>query len=144
MSNSFHMEPRANSSPASQVGRDHAGALSDATARSGKTSPTGIAPCRSPAKCYCIACRPELHARATDPGTSHQAASRATDIAVSHRNIIAAALRQAPATPKEIAAATGLEYHAVQRRMKELASPPLNVIETTGAIRDGCREWRHV
>lgn len=113
---------------------------SDSARLRGREPSSYEAPCSAPARCYCRVCRPELHARRTDPVTSHQAAARAADLALSHRNLIAAAL-DVPRTPKEIAARTGLEYHAVQRRLKEMTEHPA-IIEPTGAVRDGCREWR--
>lgn len=99
------------------------------------------APCSSPSPCYCSGCRPELHARRTDPGTSHKAAARMTanGVVVDHRNRIVAALDH-PMTVKEIAAALGdLDHVQVARRMKELQEQQR--AKPTTEIRDGCRVW---
>lgn len=80
-------------------------------------------------------------ARRADPETSHVAAAKAATFAVSHRNRIMAALDE-PGTPHEIAARAGLDYWAVQRRMKELLE--LGLAKPTTEKRDGCRVWGRV
>lgn len=79
-------------------------------------------------------------ARKRDPATSHAAAAKASSIAPSHRNLIAAALREGPATVKTISDRCGLSQYAVSKRLSELER--LGMIELTGEIRDGCRIWR--
>lgn len=63
------------------------------------------------------------HARSNDPATSHAAAEQAEQLAATDKvTIIGHLLSIIPAghTIEEIAAATGLEKHAVARRMPEL------------------------
>jgi predicted Rossmann fold nucleotide-binding protein DprA/Smf involved in DNA uptake len=79
-------------------------------------------------------------ARRSDPLTSHRAASRARAFAPSHRNRVAAALRDGPATAHELAERTGLLAHQVLKRLPELQA--LGLAEPTGAERGGAREWR--
>ena len=71
-------------------------------------------------------------ARRSDPSTSHAAAERMirTGTAKAHQHKILIAVRQYPgSTYVELAAITGLERHAVGRRLAE--------IETGGYIRRG-------
>lgn len=63
-------------------------------------------------------------ARATDPETSRQAASKAGELAADHRFRILAVLRarpECPMAPHEIAAACSLEPVQVARRIREMA-----------------------
>lgn len=79
-------------------------------------------------------------ARTTDPETSHEAAKNAvTCKASSERLVIRLALMKLPATAREIAASTGLDYITVQRRISEVAG-----IVKTDMSRDGCRVWAAV
>jgi len=78
-------------------------------------------------------------ARRHDPETSHAAAEKAARFIASHRNKIMAAIVE-PMTPREIAAKSGIDYVAVQRRLIELRR--MGRIVETGVKRDGCREWR--
>lgn len=82
---------------------------------------------------------PFPQARATDPHTSKEAARKAATFANNHRDRIHAALAD-PMTPREIAQASGIDYIAVQRRLKEMQA--MGLIEETGIKREGCREWR--
>lgn len=77
-------------------------------------------------------------ARRTDSETSHQAAKFATSQkAASERlSIYLAVCNGGPMTAREIAAATGLDYIEVQRRISEVAG-----LQKTEAVRDGCRVW---
>ena len=77
--------------------------------------------------------------RKTDPYTSKQAANKAASIAPSQRNIIADALRDGPATVRELERRTGLMAHAIGKRMIELER--LGLAAPTGVERDGMREW---
>ena len=77
--------------------------------------------------------------RRSDPKTSKAAASRAAKIAPSQRNIIADALREGPATVRELERRTGLMAHAIGKRMIELER--LGLAAPTGVERDGMREW---
>lgn len=79
-------------------------------------------------------------ARKRDPATSHAAANKAASIAPSHRNIIAAALREGPATVKQISDRCGLSQYAVSKRLIEMQR--MGLIELTGRELEGCREWR--
>ena len=59
--------------------------------------------------------------RRDDPVTSHRAADRAKDFAGAHQRILKDAVREFPgSTYLELAQLTGLERHAVARRLKEL------------------------
>lgn len=79
-------------------------------------------------------------ARRSDPQTSHNAAAKAAPIAPTHRNIIAACIRDhGQLTVKEIADRTDLSQYAVSKRMVELER--LAIIAPTGDERDGCRVW---
>lgn len=80
---------------------------------------------------------PSPRARNTDPDTSHHAAAKASGFALNHRNRIMGVLGSH--TPKEIAALSGIDYVAVQRRMKELQE--LDLAHPTEGKRDGCRIW---
>ena len=80
-------------------------------------------------------------ARRDNPQTSHRAAERAAKVAPSHRNIIAASLRDnGPQTVKGIADSTGLSQYAVSKRLSEMGQ--LGTAELTGEVIDGCRQWR--
>ena len=79
-------------------------------------------------------------ARRTDPATSHAAVNKAARIAPSQRNIIADALRDGPATVRELERRTGLAAHAIGKRMIELER--LGFAAPTGVERHGMREWR--
>lgn len=62
------------------------------------------------------------HARTSDPRTSHEAAEQSEPLAAQHHLIILSALKGAVVgmTVEDIASRTGLEKHAVFRRMAEL------------------------
>lgn len=79
-------------------------------------------------------------ARRSDPATSHAAAAKASSIAPSQRNIIAAALAYEPGTVKMLADRTGLSQYAISKRLPEMER--MGLIELTGRELDGCREWR--
>jgi DNA-binding HxlR family transcriptional regulator len=79
-------------------------------------------------------------ARRADPATSHHAAAQVERFAGGHYRLILNALAQGSATFKEIAARSGLERHAVARRLPELQAALK--VRTTDEIRDGCRVWR--
>ena len=79
-------------------------------------------------------------ARRNDPETSHIAAERikASGTLAKHQNLIAQAIRSRPGmTYTEIAEVTGLERHAVGRRLKELE--PIHA--RRGEVRDGMTTW---
>lgn len=79
-------------------------------------------------------------ARRNDPQTSHTAAERirASGTLAAHQHQIRAAIRSRPGmTYTEIAEVTGLERHAVGRRLKELQ--PMHA--RPGEIRNGMRTW---
>jgi DNA-binding MarR family transcriptional regulator len=83
---------------------------------------------------------PPVRSRRTDPATSKRAGERAETFAPRHISIIWNALRErGPMTPREIARVTGLDYHAVQRRGKELEQKGLIVRGVDE--RDGMRVW---
>ncbi len=78
--------------------------------------------------------------RRNDPVTSHIAAERikASGRLANHQNLIAQAIRRRPGmTYTEIAEFTGLERHAVGRRLKELE--PLHA--RRGEVRNGMQTW---
>lgn len=77
-------------------------------------------------------------ARRSDPATSHAAAARAANFAASHEGKILAALEQGPATFKEIASRTGLDPHAVARRLPYMGRFG---VDKTDDVRDGCTVW---
>jgi len=86
---------------------------------------------------------PPVRSRRTDPATSVRAGERAEKFAPKHVDRILAALKQyGPMTPREISKVTGLDYHAVQRRGKELERKGL--ITRGVDERDGMRIWRVV
>lgn len=76
-----------------------------------------------------------------DPETSIQAAQkvRVSGISSGHQKVIIDALRKGPATGKEIAESTGLEFTAVMRRMSELRPVP---VMNSGERRGGCIVWK--
>ena len=79
-------------------------------------------------------------ARRTDPGTSHEAAERVrrSGQLTAHQLLIRDAIRNKPGmTYVEIAEATGLERHAVARRLKELE--PVHAVR--GEARNGMQTW---
>lgn len=80
-------------------------------------------------------------ARRKDPATSHRAAARAERFAGGHHRLILTALAQGPATFKELAARTGLEMHAVARRLPELRDCVPPRVRATGEERNGCTVW---
>ncbi len=64
---------------------------------------------------------PRKLARSRDPSTSHQAADRVKEFAAGQHATILHALRQCgPMTAHEIADKTGLQAHAVGKRLGEL------------------------
>lgn len=84
-------------------------------------------------------------ARRSDPATSHAAAARVAEFSRAQHAQIIAALRQGPATVYGIAERTGIEPHAVGKRVPELAREGL--IAETGETAAGpsgrqCRLWR--
>ena len=87
------------------------------------------------------------HARTTDPHTSRDAAARAIGLAAAHRAKILAylqSIRPAAAIYQDIAAATGLEPHAVARRLPELEEAGLaRPLDSTAPTRSGrqARLW---
>jgi DNA-binding MarR family transcriptional regulator len=84
---------------------------------------------------------PPVRSRRSDPVTSKRAGEKAETFAPRHISIIWNALKDhGPMTPREIATVTGLDYHAVQRRGKELEQKGL--IVRGFDERDGMRVWR--
>lgn len=83
-------------------------------------------------------------ARATDPATSHAAASRAKNLAADHHAKILDALDKRDGTIYEIATATGLTHVQVARRMPELdemgQAAPTDETRLSPSGR-GCRVW---
>lgn len=83
---------------------------------------------------------PSTHTRArrTDSDTSHQAAKFAASCkAESERLAIYHVIREkGPLTAREVAAAIGLDYIEVQRRISEVAG-----LTKTKEVRDSCRVW---
>ena len=78
-------------------------------------------------------------ARNTDPSTSHDASANAWgERASAHRQTIYEALETMPSgmTARELSACTGIEYHAIQRRLCEVEG-----IARTGEQREGCKVW---
>jgi hypothetical protein len=82
---------------------------------------------------------PAPRARRSDPSTSHAAATRASGIAVSHRNLIMAALDGRELNIYEMGARCGLTHVQVARRMLELQD--MRLAHPTDRRRDGCRVW---
>lgn len=78
-------------------------------------------------------------ARRHDPETSHQAAAKAASVAVSHRNVIMAALDQGPGNIYELGQRCRLTHVQVARRMIELEG--MLLAHPTELKRDGCRIW---
>ncbi len=65
-------------------------------------------------------------ARNTDPATSKEAAEKCETFKARHISLIWQSLKDKGAMiPAEIARATGLDYHAVQRRMSEMRDKKL-------------------
>jgi predicted Rossmann fold nucleotide-binding protein DprA/Smf involved in DNA uptake len=84
-------------------------------------------------------------ARRSDPATSHAAAARVAEFAAGQHAQIIEALRQGPATVYGIAERTGIEAHAVGKRVPELAREGL--IAETGKTEPSpsgrqCRLWK--
>lgn len=78
-------------------------------------------------------------ARRRDPETSKAAANKAASFAVSHRNIIAAALDKGNGNIYDLAKRTGIDHVAIARRMIELER--LKLAHPTEERREGCRVW---
>ena len=82
-------------------------------------------------------------ARATDPATSHMAAERSAQFALSHAARILSVLRyEGAGTPEHIARYTGLSIVQIDRRLHEMQAKGL--IRTTGAVHNGFRAWEVV
>jgi len=82
-------------------------------------------------------------ARATDPGTSIDAAINAEKFAASHAGRIMAVLaQQGPSSASKLALFTGLTVVQIDRRMKEIQVK--GMAQPTGEVRDGCRVWAAV
>lgn len=87
------------------------------------------------------------HARRTDPRTSHAAAEQSETLASRHHRIIVDALRRcgpSGMTYEDIAIATGLEKHAVGKRLGELERSKLAMTkgeERTLSTRRKGRVW---
>ncbi len=87
-------------------------------------------------------------ARRSDVKTSHAAAAAVQEFAPSHFGIILHALKaRGPSTIDELAKKTGLEKHAIARRMPELAK--LKAVTPTLETRAGVsgrqqRVWRAI
>jgi DNA-binding MarR family transcriptional regulator len=80
-------------------------------------------------------------ARVTDPQTSWDAASKSDTFRARHISLIWTCLKDHGAMiPREIAAKTGLEYHAVQRRGKQMERDGL--IVRGPEIKNGQTVWR--
>ena len=79
-----------------------------------------------------------VRSRKRDPETSQEAAGKVREFAAGHYARIMAALREGPGTYVEIAERSGLERHAVGRRLPEMSSLGVYL---TGEKRDGMREW---
>jgi hypothetical protein len=65
------------------------------------------------------------HARADDIDTSHAAATAAKGMSGKHAAIVLAAIKGAAMSSQQIAAATGLEYLQVVRRVSDLRNAGL-------------------
>lgn len=83
-----------------------------------------------------------LRARRNDPSTSKAAARRASDFAAGHWGAIRCSLATGPATFRELAERTGIERHAIARRLPELERA--GFVRTTGEVRDNARVWELV
>ncbi len=83
-------------------------------------------------------------ARTTDPSTSKSAAARVAEFASHHHTRILAALLEGSGTVYAIAERTGIDAHAVGKRVGELARQGL--IETAGEGTSpsgrACRVWQ--
>jgi len=80
-------------------------------------------------------------ARRSDPRTSYVAAEKAASFTAKHvAKIFSCLVENGKMTPKEISQKTGLEYHAVQRRGKEMETGKL--IVRGPEEKDGMRLWR--
>lgn len=91
--------------------------------------------------------------RNSDPGTSHAAASAASEFDSKHFDRIAVALSIGGLTAYEVAAVSGLEYAQVHKRLPEMERmvPPTaalvvdaegNVLTRKGPKGRACRLWR--
>lgn len=82
-------------------------------------------------------------ARRTDPDRSHRAARKAVTFKDDHKLLIVRVLKLGGAmTPRQIAHATSLDYHAVQRRAAELER--VGLITRGPDELDGLPLWRAV
>lgn len=64
---------------------------------------------------------PRIHARASDPGTSHMAASRVREFAGGQcAEILDLLKRRGPLTPEQIAAHMDIDAYAARKRLPEL------------------------
>lgn len=79
-----------------------------------------------------------VRARRRDPATSQRAASQVSRFAAGHFALILGALATEPGTFKAIAARSGLERHAVARRLPELERGGL--VKRAGE-QEGCTLW---
>lgn len=83
-------------------------------------------------------------ARRSDPRTSHLAAEGAKKFQRGHAKIILDALRASgPMLPEQIATQTGIAYHAVCRRLKEIEQAGLVLRAGTALNKAGrpCTLW---
>lgn len=88
-----------------------------------------------------------VRARRSDPVTSHQAAEGAQAFAGSHCSRILRALASGPATPHELADATGLTVVQIDRRLPELAregTARVVMVDGQPLQRGGARVWERV
>jgi len=82
-------------------------------------------------------------ARATDPATSHMAADRSAQFALTHVARILCVLRyEGAGTAEHISRFTGLSIVQIDRRLHEMQAKGL--IRTTGAVHNGFRAWEVV
>lgn len=86
----------------------------------------------------------EIRARSSDPVTSHEAGSRASEFAAAHHRKILDALSVGPATIYELETRTGLDHVAIARRLSELERADLATVngqERKGPTGRACRVW---
>lgn len=80
------------------------------------------------------------HARSDDPETSKDAALKAAKFSATHQGKILQSLHEkGPQTAKEIAVNIGFTSVQVSRRMGDMERA--KIIESTGQVREGCREF---
>jgi len=80
--------------------------------------------------------------RRSDPETSYKAAEKAKSFSGKHRAAIYGCLKDfGPMTPSEISEKTGLDYHAVQRRGREMEEGKLII---RYGERDGQKIWEAI